>query len=53
MADFSLKNLSENPNFDFVNNLIKNCNEDTDGNFSFSESPYELADLSCVYLSET
>ena len=51
MVDFSLHNLNVNPKFDFIQTLSKHNDED-EANFSFNDSPYDNAILSCVYMSE-
>ena len=53
MADFSLNNLSNNPNFNFLNSLKKHADEDENiPDFTFNNSPYENTLFLCEYSSE-
>ena len=53
MADFSLGNISNNPNFDFLQTLLKEKDEaDNLPNFSFADSPYDSTNISCNYMCE-
>ena len=53
LAEFSLHNFINNPKFDFLKNLNKNDDEDNNMlNFSFTDSPYESTNISCVYMCE-
>jgi len=51
MANFSHSNLSNNPKYDFVKTLLSQSDDEND--FLIEGSPYNLADISCNYLSET
>jgi Endonuclease/Exonuclease/phosphatase family len=50
MADINSTTLSSDPNFNFVNTILKNSNEEL--NFISSESPYDHIDINCSYNSE-
>ena len=52
MANFSLDNLTTDPNFDFLHTLM-NRNSDDDNDFLSTGSPYSSADFSCSYMCET
>ena len=52
MANFSLDNLTNDPNFDFLHALM-NRNSDDDNDFLSTGSPYSSADFSCSYMCET
>ena len=52
MANFSLDNLTNDPNFDFLHTLM-NRNSDDDNDFLSTGSPYSSADFSCSYMCET
>ena len=49
MANISLDNLTHDPNFDFMQKML---NQPDDNDFVCNDSPYSSADFSCVYLSE-
>jgi hypothetical protein len=49
MADFSLNNLANNPNFDFCN-IIKSM--DSSNEFVSNESPYSDVFIQCTYTNE-
>ena len=51
---FSLNNLSNDPNFNFINTISGNSDvEEEDSHFDFSDSPYFDRNISCNYMDET
>ena len=54
MADFSSDSLSNNPNFDFVKILSQiHADDENKSDFVSSNSPYDLSEILCTYMSET
>ena len=54
MADFSSDSLSNNPNFDFVKILSQiHADDENKSDFVSSDSPYDLSEILCTYMSET
>ena len=51
MADFSHNNLANNSKFDFLKQ-VGGWNDDDDNSFIYSDSPYNIAEMSCTYMSE-
>ena len=53
MADFSSASLSSNPNFDFVKVLSQiHADDENKSDFVSSNSPYDLSEILCTYMSE-
>ena len=54
MADFSSNSLSNNPNFDLVKILSQiHADDENKSDFVSSNSPYDLSEILCTYMSET
>ncbi len=46
--NFSINSLSANPNFNFLNTL--SSQDENDGDFEFNDSPYQTSDIVCEYI---
>ncbi len=46
--NFSLNSLSANPNFNFLNTILDQ--DDNDCDFEFNDSPYQTTDILCEYI---